>query len=337
MTAEPLRPVRRFVLVAIVLPIAVTLLAVVVQLLLLPRLPELVASHWGPSGVADGFTPPWLTPLLTAVLGSVLPLLLAGAALPALRRGHDGASARLVGAMSAGIAVLLATLLTWTIIIQLDVADPSIVTLPFWPDMVTVFAIAVAAGLGAWLVLPRGDAHPRPTAPAPTLALAAGERAVWMRSVSIARAGLIVVVLADIVVSALAVGSWVVGASAAGAWLLSAVALLLVVLTATSVAFHVRVDDTGLTVQSVLGLPRVRVALDDIESVAVIDAQPMAEFGGWGIRLAVDGRFGVVLRAGEAIAITRRGARPFVVTVDDADTGAALLRAFSARVPPPAA
>ena len=57
----------------------------------------------------------------------------------------------------------------------------------------------------------------------------------------------------------------------------------------------------------------------------------MGEFGGWGLRLSVEGRFGVVLRQGEAIEVTRANGRRFLVTVDDAATGAALLQALIAR------
>lgn len=57
------------------------------------------------------------------------------------------------------------------------------------------------------------------------------------------------------------------------------------------------------------------------------------EFGGWGLRLSVDRRFGVVLRAGEAIEVTRANGKRFVVTVDDAGTGAALLEALIAARP----
>jgi len=57
----------------------------------------------------------------------------------------------------------------------------------------------------------------------------------------------------------------------------------------------------------------------------------MTQFGGWGIRLGLDGRLGVVLRRGDAIQIERAGTRTLVVTVDDAATGAALLKALAAR------
>ena len=57
----------------------------------------------------------------------------------------------------------------------------------------------------------------------------------------------------------------------------------------------------------------------------------MAEFGGWGYRVGRGGRVGVVLRTGEALQVQRTGGRAFVVTVDDAATGAALLNTLAAR------
>jgi hypothetical protein len=107
--------------------------------------------------------------------------------------------------------------------------------------------------------------------------------------------------------------------------------VLLLALAATTLAFHVRVDDSGLHVESVLGIPRFHVPLGDIESAARVDVNPMGEFGGWGLRQSTGRRFGVVLRAGEAIEVLRRGGKRFVVTVDDAATGAALLEALVSR------
>ena len=80
-----------------------------------------------------------------------------------------------------------------------------------------------------------------------------------------------------------------------------------------------------------MGLPRFTVPLADVASVSVVQIIPMAEFGGWGIRMGIDGRFGIVLHTGPAIQVVRRSGKTFVVTVDDADTGAALLTALASR------
>jgi hypothetical protein len=58
---------------------------------------------------------------------------------------------------------------------------------------------------------------------------------------------------------------------------------------------------------------------------------PFGDFGGWGLRTALDGTVGVVVRGGSAIAVERTGGRRFVATVDDASTGAALLNTYAER------
>ena len=67
----------------------------------------------------------------------------------------------------------------------------------------------------------------------------------------------------------------------------------------------------------------------DIESVKMVQVEPLAEFGGWGWRWTPEGGLGVVARAGEGILVVLRDGRRFTVTVDDAETGAALLAAYA--------
>ena len=112
--------------------------------------------------------------------------------------------------------------------------------------------------------------------------------------------------------------------------ILTAVALLLIALLATTVAFHVRVDARGLSVRSMLGVPRFRVALREVGSVAVVDARSLGVAGSWGIRV-LPGRVTIVMRSTTGIRVTRRDGRMLFVTVDDAATGAALLEALAAR------
>lgn len=321
----------RFVAVALVFPAALTLVGLMVQMLALPRVPATIATHWDASGTPDGFAPAWVSPVLTVVLGLGIPLLVAASAVAGLRRGDRGPSYRFLGAVSAATSALIVTLMMYTFVIQIDVTDPATVVLPLWPALVIVFALAVAVGIAAWFIQPHDYPDERVVASAEPLSLQPGERAVWMRTASIARPGLVTITAAVLLVSAFAIGAWVTAASLAVAWILTAIALLLLVLVATTTSFHVRVDERGLSVDSVLGLPRFDVPVGDIAQAAAVTVNPMGEFGGWGLRLAVDGRFGVVLRAGQAIEVTRISGRRFVVTVDDAATGAALLEALRLR------
>jgi hypothetical protein len=78
--------------------------------------------------------------------------------------------------------------------------------------------------------------------------------------------------------------------------------------------------------------PRVRIPLDRIERVSTLDVRP-TEWGGWGYRgsLTVMRQAAVVLRGGPGIRLDLHGSKTFVVTVDDAVTGASLLEALRAR------
>lgn len=109
----------------------------------------------------------------------------------------------------------------------------------------------------------------------------------------------------------------------------SALALLavLVVLADAFSTLRVTVDLRGLTVcYGHLGLFRQLIPLVKVEGARAVSLQPM-EQGGWGYRgsLLLTNKAAVVIRRGEAIELTLNEGRRFLVTVDDAATGAALL------------
>jgi hypothetical protein len=324
---------RRFRLVAIWLPLAFTAVGVVVQLALLPAVPATVAVHWNASGEPDGFAPAWTQPLLTLLFGFGVPLLLALTSLPGLRRGDGGATYRLMGATATAVSALITVAFTWTFAMQAGLDEASAAP-PVWAALGVSLAAGVVAGVASWFLQPRAaNADDVPQSASP-LALAPTERALWMRSVAMRSGAAIAITAAVLLIGVGAGAGWVTGAPAALAWSLTALTLLLLVLAATTVAFHVRVDETGLHVDSVLGIPRFHVPLTDVASAARVEVDPMGEFGGWGLRLSTGRRFGVVLRAGEALEVWRRSGKRFVVTVDDAQTGAALLEALVARARP---
>lgn len=333
MNSEPLhtRAIRRFVLVAIIAPAVIVAVGVAIQLLALPAVPATVATHWNASGHADGFAPSWTQPLLTALFGLGVPALIALSALPGMRRGDRGPSYRLLGALAAATSALVTVGMTWTFAMQRGLADASAAP-PVWPALGGALLAGIAVGVGAWLLQPAEEWPGRRVAPATPLDLAHGERAVWLRTATMHTGAAVAIVAAVLAVLLSAVVAWTAGAPAGTAWLLTGIALVLLVLAATTLAFRVRVDEDGLAVDSVLGVPRFRVALDDVESAARVVVNPAGDFGGWGLRMGTGRRFGVVLRAGEALEVVRRGGRRFVVTVDDAGTAAGLLEALVERV-----
>ncbi|MEU1970070.1 DUF1648 domain-containing protein [Microbacterium sp. NPDC019599] len=329
MTTDRSPALARFVLVALVLPAVITVVASLVQLVALPQLPDPVAVHWNALGQADGFASPWLYPVMTLLIAGALPALLALTSLPGLRRGDGGPTYRFMGATALGLSAFGAALLTWSLLMQVGLADATDAP-TVWPALVGGLGAGALAGAAGWFLQPHVR-QPAPAAlPGTPIALRPGERAVWMRTTSVGRGAAAGIALGAIAVVVGAVAVYLAGAPAVTVWVLTLAAVLLVVLAATTVAFHVRVDDAGLEVRSILGFPRFRVPLADVSRAVAVAVDPMGEFGGWGIRLA-PGRFGIVLRTGEAIEVSRANGRRTVVTVDDAATGAALLEALAER------
>ena len=284
------------------------------------RLPDPVASHWGPHGVNGTSS---LAALLgvSLVIGTLLTALLGGIALfgrqPAFFR-------RMAAAMSTWLAAFLGGMLIVTAWIQLDVADAYLARdFPVGAIGVVVL-LSVLLGAGAAALMP---ADPVPATPGPVPADASrtpvrpDERVIWtamvrMRGADEATAVSIVLVVVGVVLS---------GRPALLGFLLVPVLLILLG------RWRVTVDRTGLWARSLLGAPRTGVALGEVVRADVVPLHPLREFGGWGIRSDLKGRYGLVLRAGDAIAVQRAGGGVFVATVDGADEAVALLNGLADR------
>ena len=107
-----------------------------------------------------------------------------------------------------------------------------------------------------------------------------GERAVWLRSVHLARAGVVVLCAAWALLVVVAVITLTVRAGATVATILALLIAVMAAVIAATAVFHVRVDETGLTVTSATGFPRFHVPVAEIERVEVVEVSPMGEYGG---------------------------------------------------------
>lgn len=332
-TAIPQRELRRARLIALIVGVLVPLVlsGVVLGLVLswLPELPTPAVTHWGPSG-ADGFGPPETFAWMAVLLGFVLPAVMTIGTLLGVR-DHWGGAARLLAAMALGISGLSAVLSLSAVSVQRGVADASGVS-DVGGQMIAAFAVfVVLIGVG-WLLQPH--VRPAPAAPLQPVhvdAIERGQRVVWLATASLSRIAVILIALLLVVI---------VGVTAVMAirftdrmWIPALTLVLLGAAFATSASFRVRVGPDGLSVRSQIGFPRVRVPLDEIVSVRAVECNPFGEFGGFGWRLGLDGRTGIVLRKGPAIEVERRDKRPLVVTVDGAAVGAAVLQAYLGQTP----
>ena len=322
--------------VGLIVPLAILLVGAIVVVILLPHVPDPAAVHWSGDGRPDGYASPWLN-LLPVGIGVVLVILFAwlARALPRLQQTRPGpaalspapaptaSTARFLAAVNLGLDVMLTVISVASMGVQLGVADAADA-----PDISGWAAVgsacAVVATLVGWFVQPAasgGDDHGASVAPS------ISGRTEWSGSVVMARTGQVLLGIGVLITVALT-AVLVARASLTGSWgsavLMIGVTVLLLAV-GTSLVFRVRVTSDGLRVRSVVGFPSTRIRLSDIAKVEVLDVDPLRDFGGWGWRIAVDGRRGVVLRAGRALQITRVGGRRFAVTVDGADEAAAVL------------
>ncbi|RMI30456.1 DUF1648 domain-containing protein [Streptomyces triticirhizae] len=279
------------------------------------RLPDRVATHFDGGGTADGFLS--REALLALALGT---LVFQGLALGvALWRGR-GPMRRLTAALGAGLPVFTGTLLVTSLLVNVDVADPTDVRLPLWWLPVALGGGALV-GLGAWRLVGSGPRTRERPGRSSVLRLEPGESAVWSRHVGsrVMRIAALVVLLASLV--SLAVGEWAPGL----------LGLLAAVVVGALASVRVTVDGSGLVVDlPPLPRPRLSVPLASVAEAEAVRVDAIGDFGGWGYRVR-PGASGVVLRSGEALRVRREGGRAFVVTVDDADTAAALLNGLAAR------
>lgn len=286
------------------------------------ELPDPLATHWsGRNPVPNGFMS-----LNQLIVSTGLMVVIFSALFGAIAWfwGSSAITRRMVAATDVWIGGFGAGLLLTTAAAQRNLEDSTHAAVRGWAVAAALVVPLVPAVVAALLV--GGDRHDPSAWPVDAAAeridLGAGERAVWIRRAD-GGPGLVVGGVATLVTALVAI--------AVGLWALLIVPVLLVALFAAMFAFTVRVDATGLTVRSLIGWPGTHVPADEVERASVIDVHPMRQFGGWGWRVGRGGRVGVVLRAGAGLLVERSGGRSFVVTVDDAATGAALLNTLADR------
>ncbi|WP_435743533.1 DUF1648 domain-containing protein [Microbacterium sp. PMB16] len=314
-----------FFVVALVVPLVISTIGVILTLTWLPSFQNPVATHWGIDG-ADAFGPASTYIWILLGVGLGIPVFLAVVTLAAVG-AHWGGAARLMGAMAAGLAALTATLSLGALAIQRGLADPTEV-----PGVGGVVALSFSAllvvGLVAWAVQPPVSPEPgRTLEPRHAVHVAEGERVVWLATTAMPRAA--VAAMLVLLLGLVALAAFMLGTGVQGGWVVAVVVVVVAFAMAATTTFRVRVTPEGFAARALLGWPRVSIPLDEIESARAVDISPFGEFGGWGWRVGVNGRSGIVMRRGSAVEISRRDGRTFIVTIDGAEEAAALLQAYA--------
>ncbi len=307
-------------LLALVVPLALLAGAVAVALSWADDLPDPVATHFGAHG-PDGYgsLASFVWPMAVGFAVGVVAMWAF-----TILRGRDAGARRIMAGAATFLAAMYAVAVVGSLAVQRGLADatqaPDVTGTVAWGACIA----AVLAALAAWAT-PSDGAQPTADPVAPDGArvpLAVGERATWVervRSTTLLAVGAGGVVLLGVLAALLETPSLLV------------VAVVIALVLASFASFVVTVDARGLAARSVLGWPRVRIPLDEVVAAHPVTVSPLREFGGWGYRVTMSGRVGIVLRRGPALEVERTGGRTFVVTVDDPETGAALLMSLTER------
>ena len=319
------RSTRIRILLLITLPALLAATASVIGMLLTPDLPETLAAHWGVDGTVDRLDGLGSYIVIVAALVPVFIATMVGFSITSLRTGTSQLFVRSVVGISIWFGVFISLSMFLGVQSQRNVTD--VEALPISsvvaPLLIGFGAAAVAAAIGV-LVTPMVPVTIKRRAEALGLDLSAGEQAYWSGTARSPR-GYIALPIGSIVL--IVVLFTLIGLPV---WLTAIVSLILGSLF-TMLSWHVVVDRRGLVVTGVLGFPRFHIPLDDIVAARATNLNAFREFGGWGVRIGRSGEWGVVVRSGETMEVERTHGAPFVVTVDDAATGAGLLTSLARR------
>ena len=324
----------RMIVIGVVVPLVIVAAGSVATLLSLPALPDPIAVHWAVTGEVDRTGPVWLAiliPLLVVLGYSGFAYLFAR---PAEESGQFTGNQRLMLAIGPFLSTIVTGVITGSVLIQRGITD-AMDAPPVLPVVLVAFGAGIVLGVAAWFALPPVTPLPEvASGSAPVIDLAPNERVSWTQHVEPQRAlGIPVIIVSALAVTGGAVALWL-SATIAAFLFYVVVMLVLLVLVIGTLFWRVTIDARGFRAVSTVGVPRFVIPLADIESAHVVDVQPVADFGGWGIRWGGKRRLGIILRTGPAVEVRRTDGRVLVVTLHDPRMAAAVLNSLVARSVP---
>jgi len=284
---------------------------------LVDRLPHEVARHWGTGGSVTGT---WSLAAQTIALGGTT-LVVAGAmAVIAVVARMPLSMRRMLAGSAAWLAVLLAAAQLDALRGHLDLADPFSAPAPSMGlglgALIGVVAGVIVARFG------RESADGVVATEPPSVDLPRLDGRTPLREITAPSS-------TTMTVATVAVGvSFAVLAVPAGWWLL-VVGLVIMGVMHIHTRFVVTIDEHGLTVANswftILHVPVEEVAGGDVAD----EVDPFWEFGGWGLRVDVHGRTGIVTRKGSALRVSRADGSEIIITIEQAQHAAATLNTYA--------
>ncbi len=283
------------------------------------RLPEELATHWNGAGEPDGFSSLGSFLWTTLAIGVTMWLLASVLALalgPSLR-AFGNLAAWFPGAFAGFTGALIAV----TIWANLDVAAAEAELSPVAVNA-PVLGLLVGAATGGLIARsPRAEA-PDGSAPAPdgSATMPSGDvlsidlvwRGAWWLVASMAAVFGVVAVVSQLVLP-----------------------LLLVPLIAGLVHYRLTIGPAGVAVSGGLfGWPSTTIPIEQIASAECTEVRAFREWGGWGLRIRLDGAQGLITRSGPALQLHLDDRKRFVATIDDPERAVEVLRGHLETVEP---
>lgn len=310
-------PRLRALLLGVGIPSIVSVIALALIWQSLPELPDPVAIHWGPNGVPDGFGPPFTYLIMVGLAGWLLPLLMTAP----WRGSRHGSTSKFMVMTAVWLSLFISVIAVGSVLQQRGLTNAQ--DAPGVGYLILLAVLVGSAGaLVPFLLLPKTPAPVAGTPIAP-LPLLDGQTVAWTSVATMSRWFTVPMTLAVVI---MAVGALFT----APRYLLGTAAILALLLLGFSV-FKVSVGQQGILVRGYLGFPKIRVPLDQVAQVDLVEVVPMQEWGGWGWRFRPGGQ-GIITRAGAAIQVLRTDGKVVVVTAEDSAVGGATLAALADRV-----
>jgi Protein of unknown function (DUF1648) len=318
-------PGLRIVLVTVVIPLVLTAIALIVSFSLAAAAPASIPVHWNVQGDVDRYGSPYTYGVIIAVVCLPFIAIFGGAVVLLTHRRALTVMGKLLAVTDIWVVLLLGVALSGGLV---DAQSATLGTIFLW--LLVGVVVATAASVGAWFLLPPAARRTSGSAPAVApIVLGEDERATWIRS-TVAPAGVVWgLVAVTVVVAVVCVFAIVV--TKGSIWPIAFIPVVVIALALSNLAWTVRIDGNGVRARSSLGIPTINVRLQNIVSADVLEVNAVTEYGGWGIRWGLNGRIGIIVRSGEALEVRRQKGLSLVITIDDADSAAALINALVAR------
>lgn len=315
----------RFRVIALILPVVITVVGLAIQLGTLSQVPDPMAINWELNGAPIGEGSPWVNVVMTAALGLVLPLLMTLTVFKSVRSGRTSDITKMLGALTPAFSLLMVVMGTASHVVQIGNDTVAEAHLPVAiPPFAVVVSIAV--GILAWLWLPTMTTPLQPgvnVATQPSIS----PHASWVGTTTCTQllGTTILIIVVAAVLAPLIV--WAVAGPTMVMLILVIAALGAILAAASATSYSVLVNDAGLRARSRYGFPTFHVPLDDVVGVDIVNVDPISDFGGWGIRW-MPGRFGIIMRGGNALRLIRRSGSSFVISLPEPEKPAGVIQAM---------